>query len=291
MENFCETCPRKCKVNRDISCGFCGVLNKVKIGKVMIHNWEEPIISGTNGSGAVFFSGCNLKCIYCQNYLLSSENNGEYITIQELADIFKDLESKGVHNINLVTPTHYSLQIIEALKIYKPKIPIVWNTSGYEDQKTLKLLKDYVDIYLTDLKYIDSEKSFEYSNCKDYFEKTSKAIKIMRENQPEDIIENGIMKKGLIVRHLVLPRNYKDSLNIVKWVFDNLGNKTILSVMNQYTPYYKAKNSNILSHKVTTFEYSKVVNEVLKYNFENVFLQEKQSQSQEFIPDFTKNSD
>ena len=215
---ICNLCPRKCNVNRDLKSGFCGVSNTLKVARAQLHFWEEPIISGTNGSGTIFFSGCNLKCVYCQNYNISKENFGKDITTKRLAEIFKELENAGAHNINLVTPSHYVKQIVEALNIYKPKIPVVYNTSGYDSVEELKMLEGYVDVYLTDLKYYSSELSQKYSSAKNYFEVCSLAIKEMIRQQPKNVMENGLIKKGVIIRHMVLPNCINDSFKVLEWI-------------------------------------------------------------------------
>lgn len=286
MENVCTICPRACKVDRTTTHGFCGQSKDIKIAKVMLHKWEEPIISGENGSGAIFFSGCNLKCIYCQNYQISSLGNGEQISVEKLADIFKTLENMGANNINLVTPTHYSYQIVEALKIYRPNIPVVWNTSGYESVETLEKIKDYVDVYLTDLKYYSKALSTELSGATDYFDVATKAILKMRENQPKDVIQNGLMKKGLIVRYLVLPSLYRDSFAILEWIKENLGTDTFVSIMSQYTPCYKALKHKKLKRKLKRKEYDEVLKKVVELDFKNGFAQDLESSSTKFIPDF-----
>lgn len=286
MENLCTMCPRKCKVDRKSKVGFCGQTDEIKIAKVMLHMWEEPIISGTNGSGAIFFSGCNLKCIYCQNYQISSLGNGQIISIDKLVDIFKKLEQMGASNINLVTPTHYTNQILQAIDIYRPKIPIVWNTSGYESVETLQKLAKYVDIYLTDLKYYSKSLSTELSGATDYFDVATKAILQMRKNQPKDEFENGMMKKGLIVRHLVLPSCQKDSVTILNWINENLGNDTFVSVMSQYTPCYKAIHHKKLRRKLKQKEYDEVLKKIVELDFKNGFVQDLDSSSTDFIPDF-----
>ncbi|MBE5746010.1 MAG: radical SAM protein [Clostridiales bacterium] len=281
----CEICPRNCNVNRNSVAGFCNS-TCLKINKAMIHFWEEPIISGENGSGTIFFSGCNLKCIYCQNYEISSLNNGINITINQLVDIIKKLEEKNVTNINFVTPTHFTDEIISALKIYKPKVPVVWNTSGYEKPETIEKLKNYVDIFLFDLKYYDEKLSLEYSKAKDYFKYASNSLIKVREIIPLDIIENNIMKKGIIVRHLVLPNTTNDSIKIIDFINEKLGNKTIVSLLNQYTPYYKALNHPILKRKVKDIEYKRVVKHLINLNFENAYLQDKDASNECFIPNF-----
>ena len=287
MENLCNICPRKCNVNREKSVGFCKAGVKPKINKVMLHYFEEPPISDKNGSGAIFFSSCTLKCIYCQNYEISTECEGKEVSIDTLVSLFKQLENAGANNINLVTPTHYTEQIINALDIYRPKIPIVWNTSGYETVETIKKLKNYVDIYLTDFKYYSSDLSARLSLAPNYFEECSKATLEMRKNQPEDIFENGLMKKGMIIRHLCLPNQTKDSEKIIDWIYENLGNKTYLSLMSQYVPMAKAKSDPELNRKIKPLEYKILVNKLEKLGFENVFLQDFSSASTEYTPDFS----
>lgn len=289
MKNLRDICPRNCKIDRINKMGYCSSTNKIKIAKVMRHFWEEPIISGENGSGAIFFSNCNLKCIFCQNYEISSKGFGKEYEISDLVNIFKDLEKKKVSNINLVSPTQYTSQIIEALKIYKPNIPIVWNSNGYEKPETLSMLKDYVDIYLCDLKYYDEKLSLEFSGARDYFKYASKSIIQMRKNQPSDIIENEIMKKGLIIRHLVMPNCVQDSFNVLDWIASHLGNKTYISIMNQYIPYYKAIDNKLIGRKIRPLEYKAVKSHALNLGFENGFFQEKESADTCYIPKFDGN--
>lgn len=284
---LCNLCPRNCNVDRSLKVGYCNV-KSLKINKVMLHYFEEPIISGTKGSGAIFFSGCNLKCIFCQNYEVSSFCEGIDITIENLVEIFKKLEERGANNINLVTPTHFTNEIISALKIYKPKIPVIFNTSGYEKVETIEKLKGFADIFIFDIKYYSSKLSKEYSKAEDYFENAMKSLMKAREILPQDIIENGLMKKGIIVRHLVLPGSSSDSIKIIDEIYKNLGNKTIVSLMSQYTPYYKAKEHEVLKNKVKDLEYKRVVKHLINLNFENAFTQEKTSSSEDFIPDFKK---
>ncbi len=292
MEILCNICPRKCNANRNTSLGFCKAGQNPKISKVMLHHFEEPPISGGNGSGAIFFSSCTLKCVYCQNYNISTCLEGKEVSTETLASLFKQLENAGANNINLVTPTHYTKQIIEALEIYKPKIPIVWNTSGYESADTIKMLKNYVDIFLSDFKYFSSELSQKYSLAPNYFEECSKATLEMRKNQPEDVFENGLMKKGLIIRHLCLPNQTKDSEKIIDWINNNLGNNTYLSLMSQYVPMGNAEAFPEINRKIKPVEYKILVNRLKKLGFNNVFLQDFSSASTEFTPDFeNKKSD
>lgn len=298
MKNLCNICPRNCGVDRTKKLGFCKASNNIKLSKVMLHYFEEPIISGeehenakANGSGAVFFSNCTLKCVYCQNYEISSNGMGKEITPEKLANIFLQLEKAGANNINLVSPTHYTAQIIEALKIYKPNIPVVWNTSGYEKVETIKMLDGYVDIFLTDLKYFSSELSAKLSLAPNYFEECSKSILQMRKNQPEDVVENGLMKKGLIVRHLVLPNQTKDSKKIIDWINENLGKKTYVSLMSQYVPMANAKNISEINRKITPLEYKVLVNQLNKLGFSNAFVQDFSSAETIYTPDFSINDD
>lgn len=298
MENLCNICPRNCNVNRDTTLGFCKASNTIKISKVMQHFFEEPIISGTeengtlkNGSGTIFFSSCNLKCQYCQNHEISTLSQGKEVSAEGVANIFKQLESAGVNNINLVTPTHYTLQILEALKIYKPNIPIVWNTSGYEKADTIKLLEGYVDIFLTDLKYYSSEISSKLSLAPNYFIEASKSILEMRKIVPEDKIENGLMKKGLIIRHLALPSYTEDSKKVIEWIYNNLGNQTIVSLMSQYVPMGNASAHPEINRKIKPIEYKILVNKLNEYGFSNAFTQEFESAETIYTPDFNSNDD
>lgn len=298
MENLCNICPRNCNADRIKNLGFCKATNSLKISKVMLHYYEEPIISGEissikkqNGSGTIFFTNCNLKCIYCQNSEISSDGIGKDISPEKLCDIFKQIEESGANNINLVTPTHFTMQIIEALKLYKPKIPIVWNTSGYEKEETIKLLAPYVDIYLTDLKYFSENISSKLSLAPNYFSEASKAILQMRKNQPEDIIKNGLMKKGLIVRHLVLPGQTKDSEKIIDWIYENLGNETILSLMSQYVPMGNASSVSEINRKIKPVEYKILLNKVKKLGFVNAFVQDFESAETIYTPDFKTKTD
>ena len=299
MKNLCNVCPRNCNVDRKTNIGFCKGTNKVRISKVMLHFFEEPPISGEekngvkpNGSGAIFFSNCTLKCCYCQNSEISSGGEGKDVDTKTLASLFEQLEKAGAYNINLVTPTHYTNEIIEALEIYKPNIPIVWNTSGYETVETIKKLKNYVDVYLSDFKYFESSLAKKYSLAENYPESCKSATLEMRKNQPEDIFENGLMKKGMIVRHLVLPTHYNDSLKIVNWINENLGNKTYVSLMSQYVPMARACEFKELNQKIKPLEYKIVVNKLLELGFKNVFTQDFESAETIYTPDFSdKNSD
>ena len=285
----CEMCPRGCNVDRKSHYGFCRQSEKVKISKVMFHHYEEPTISGTEkdkGSGAIFFTGCNLKCVFCQNYPISHRNKGKIISIKKLAHLFKKLEKKGALNINLVTPTHFTSQIIEALKIYKPNIPVVWNSNGYENAEMIKMLKDYIDIYLVDLKYMDNELSAKYSNANNYVENSTKTIIQMKKNQPMDLIVNGYMKKGIIVRHLILPNNTADSLKCLDFIESNLGKNTVVSIMSQYEPRYDAYKYSEINRKITPLEYKRVVKHALDLGMMNCFTQDLSSANSKYTPKF-----
>ena len=284
----CEICPHKCKIDRTKQIGRCKATDKVKIALYSIHNFEEPCISGTKGSGTIFFSNCNMNCIYCQNYEISQLGKGKEITIQELADIMIKQQEKGVENINLVTPTSYTLQIIEAIKIAKQKglkIPIVYNTNGYENVETLKLLEGYVDIYLPDLKYYNDEISKKYSKVDNYFEIATNAIKEMYRQVGQPVLdEEGIMKKGLMIRHLVLPNNIENSKNVLRWIKENLDNNIYVSIMAQYFPTYKAKETDDLNRKLTKKEYEEIENYLYDLNLENGYIQELGEHEEEYVP-------
>ncbi len=256
-----------------------------KAARASLHFWEEPIISGENGSGTVFFSGCSLACVYCQNYEISHIGNGKVISSQRLAEIFKELEQKGAHNINLVNPTHFVLCIKEALDIYRPNIPIVYNSSGYESEETISALKEYIDIYLLDFKYFSKEKAALYSSAPDYVETAKATLKRCYELTPKCIIENGIMKKGIIVRHLLLPLSTNDAIGVFDWVRENMPN-AYFSFMGQYLPLGKAKEYPNINRPVTKREYKKVLSYIEQSGFSNVFYQELSSANEKYVPEF-----
>lgn len=288
----CTICPHKCGINRNEGqIGRCKASEKIKIALYSTHNFEEPCISGENGSGTVFFSNCNLNCVYCQNYEISQQGKGKEITIEELAQIFLEQQSKNVENINLVTPTSYTFQIIEAIKIAREnglKIPIVYNTNGYETVETIRKLDGYVDIYLPDLKYAENEKAYKYSKIENYFEIATNAIKEMvRQAGKPEFDENGIMKKGVMIRHLVLPGNVENSKKVLKWINDNLKDYVYISVMAQYFPTYKAKNDEKykeLNRKLTENEWKQIEDYIDFLGFENGFVQELGEHEEEYVP-------
>lgn len=282
----CNACPRSCKVNRSEKNGFCGVGERFVVARAARHFWEEPVISGTRGSGAVFFCGCNLRCAFCQNSDISRAKIGKEISDEQLKEIFDRLIEEGAHNLNLVTPSHYAEQLARVLESYHSSVPVVYNCGGYEKKQTLRMLEGLVDVYLPDLKYICSERAGRYSLAPDYFENASAAILEMRRQQPDDVFEGGLMKKGLIIRHLVLPKNTNRSKLIFDWIKENLGTKTYISLMAQYTPCGNLESLPELNRKITPREYEKVVSYLEELGFENVFLQELSSAEKSFIPDF-----
>lgn len=291
MLKNCTLCPHKCGINRLKGyTGRCKCDDKLKIALASLHMFEEPCISGKNGSGTVFFSNCNLNCIYCQNYEISHLGKGKEITIEHLAEIFLKQQEKGAHNINLVTPTMYVMQIIEAIKIAKSKglnIPIVYNSNGYENVDTIKLLDGYIDVYLPDLKYYSNELSKKYSNINNYFETATSAIKEMYNQVGKaQFDQNGMIKKGVIIRHLVLPNHIQNTKNILKWISDNMPKDIYVSVMAQYFPSYKAKEDDLINRKLNKKEYGEILNYLYSLDLENGYIQELGEHEEEYVPDF-----
>lgn len=287
--NACTLCPRECRVDRDLKTGACGTSSKIKIAKVMLHMWEEPPISGKNGSGAIFFSGCPLKCVYCQNNEISHELGGNETTVDELADIMLDLQAGGAHNINLVTPTHFSDGIIKALELIKGnlKIPVVYNTSGYEKPEEISKIADYVSVFLVDVKYFSPELSKKYSGASDYYKYAKASFEVMLRHQPKcELDENGIMKKGVILRHLVLPSCRQDSMAILKDIADSFDvNSFKLSLMSQYTPDFYKGDFKELKRRVTSFEYQSVLDCAISLGYDGYF-QDKMSADKKYTPNF-----
>ena len=287
----CSICPRKCNINRSISSGFCLSPNHLVVSKVMLHHFEEPILTAENekGSGAIFFSGCNMRCVYCQNYEISHKIVGEKVSVEKLVEIFKSLEKAGAGNIDLVSPTHYSNLIIQALKIYKPSIPVVWNSNGYESCETLKQLKGLVDIYLVDFKYANNQSAIRYSKTPNYVETAKNALKEMKNQQKTNIFKNGKLVKGIIVRHLVLPNLAKDSTIVLDIIHNILGKNAIVSIMSQYVPMFEATKLKEINRKITKLEYKLVVNHALKLGLNNSFIQDLDSSCVSYTPDFKNN--
>lgn len=291
MIDKCNICPHNCRVNRNNGeIGRCKSTDKIKIALASLHKYEEPCISGINGSGTIFFSNCNLGCIFCQNYEISHLGKGKEVTINELAEIMILEQEKGAHNINLVTPTMYVYQIIEAIKIAKAKglsIPIIYNTNSYENVETIKLLKGYIDVFLPDLKYFSHELSKKYSFVDNYFEYATKAIQQMyKQVGKAEFDENGLIKKGIIIRHLVLPNYLQNTKNILKWIKNNMPSDIYVSVMAQYFPCYKALKDNKINRKLTRREYKIIEEYVYLIDLKNGYLQELEDNEIQYVPNF-----
>lgn len=284
----CTICPHNCKINRTKIPGRCKSTDKIKIALYSIHNFEEPCISGEKGSGTIFFSNCNMNCVFCQNYEISQLGRGKEITIEELANVMIKQQERNVQNINLVTPTSYALHIVEAIKIARKKglkIPIVYNTNGYESVETLKLLEGYVDIYLPDLKYYYDDLAKKYSKVDNYFEIATKAIQEMYRQVGTPVLdENGVMKKGLMIRHLILPNEVQNSKKVLKWIKENIDSNVYVSIMAQYFPTYKAKEIPEIARKITKEEYEKVENYLYELDLENGYIQELGEHEEEYVP-------
>ena len=286
----CNLCPRNCLVDRTKTLGYCKATDKVKVARSALHYFEEPSISGSNGSGTIFFSNCNLKCCYCQNKEISTDGFGKEITIERLSEMMLELEEKHANNINLVTPTHYVPSIIEAIKLARSKglsIPIVYNTSGYESVETLKLLEGYIDIYLTDFKYFDNKLGKDLSKCSNYFEVASKALEEMyRQTGKNKFNKDGLMTKGIIVRCLVLPTKSNDTKKIIDYLYKKYQDNIYLSIMNQYTPVNFIKDYPYLNKTISEDEYNEVIDYAIDLGIKNAYMQEGDTCSESFIPSF-----
>lgn len=291
MKNECSLCPRMCMADREITTGYCGVKNTLRVARAALHFWEEPCISGEEGSGAVFFTGCNLRCVFCQNFQIARAEQGKEITIERLSEIFLELQAQKANNINLVTATHYVPQVVKALKKAKDQglhIPVVYNCGGYETVETLKLLEGLVDIYLPDFKYVDSERAKRYSRAENYPEVAKSALAEMVRQQPEaQFDDRGLMQKGVIVRHLMLPGGIKDSKAVVKYLYETYGDQIYISLMNQYTPLPHVAEYPEINRKVKKFEYDRLVDYAISLGVENGFIQEGETAEESFIPAFT----
>lgn len=288
----CSLCPRTCNASRKAGQkGICGVSGKgIHVARAALHMWEEPCISGSTGSGTVFFSGCPLRCVYCQNYQIASAEIGKEITIDRLSEIFLELQTKGAANINLVTPTHYTPEIIKAVKQAKRnglKLPIIYNCSGYESIYTLRQLEGMVDIYLTDFKYMEPELAKRYSRAEDYPEIAKEALQEMvRQQHQAEFNDQGMMTRGVIVRHLLLPNHLKNAKAVVQYVYETYGNQVYLSLMNQYTPLPQVADIPELNRKVTKREYERLVEYAVSLGVDQGFVQEGETAGESFIPDF-----
>lgn len=286
----CNICPRKCNIERsDITSGFCQMPDELMVARAALHYWEEPCISGENGSGAIFFSGCNLKCIYCQNRDIALGKVGKKISVERFVEIMFELKDKGANNINLVTGAHYIDKIAEGLRIAKDKglnIPVVYNTSSYEEADSIKKLSGLVDIYLPDMKYMDVRLAKDYSHAKDYTEKAMAAIDEMVKQTGEPLFDGDIMTRGVIVRHMVLPGAVNNAKKVIDYLLKTYGDKIHISIMNQYTPVSKDFIYNNLNRRVTVREYNKVVDYAIEKGLVNGFFQEGKTQDESFIPAF-----
>lgn len=287
----CNICPRECGADRENGrIGVCGCGDTIYISRAALHYWEEPPISYKKGSGTVFFSGCNLKCVFCQNREISRKMVGKPVTADRLYEIFRELKAKGAHNINLVTPTHYTEQLIPVLKRAKEEklgVPILWNSSGYEKAEEIRKLRGLVDIYLPDMKYIRAETAKKYSGAADYFDYASKALDEMVSQAGTPIINRSTMRRGVIVRHLILPGNTEESKEIIKYLFERYGNKIYISIMSQYTPMECVRDTHPeLYRKVTEEEYLSVVEYAKNLGVENAFIQDGNTAEESFIPPF-----
>ena len=291
--NKCNLCPKRCLVNRNLGeFGFCKAGNEITIAKYYLHKWEEPCITGKNGSGTIFFSYCNLRCLFCQNYEISELNKGVNISVQRFSEICLELQDRGATNINLVTPTHFVPLIVDGIKKAKDmglKIPIVYNSSGYETVETIRLLDGVVDVYLPDFKYFSDEYAIKYSKCRDYFKYASEAIDEMVRQKGECIFDkDGNIVSGVIVRHLLIPRMEEDSKKIIKYLYDRYGNNIYISIMNQYTPVRKCIYDE-LNNRVSESVYDDIINYAWDIGVRNAFVQEEGTQSDSFIPNFDIN--
>ncbi len=282
---ICNICPRKCDIDRSSATGFCRSPEKFRLARAALHYWEEPCISGENGSGAVFFSGCNLKCVYCQNFEISRDNKGMEISKERLVEIFEQLIAHGAENINLVNPTHYAPMLAEVLKKWRSPVPIVYNSSGYESVQTLRMLDGLIDIYLPDFKYIRNDKAKRYSAAEDYPQIAKASLFEMKRQTGEDVFDGNQMKKGMIIRHLILPQNTNSSIEIIDYIAENFPD-TYLSIMAQYVPCTDLSAFSEINRKITPREYNKVVDYALDKGISKIFIQELSSADEKYIPPF-----
>ncbi len=282
----CNQCPRKCNTERtEERFGFCGVGELPKIARAALHFDEEPPISGTRGAGTIFFSGCNLRCVFCQNYDISEEHQGVVITPYQLSEEYRKLEAMGAQNIEFVTPSHYVNAILESLTYYQPRLPLIWNSSGYDSIETLKRLEGVIDIYLPDFKYSDNELAKRLSHCGDYVETATAAIDEMLRQQPEIVIENGVIQHGVIIRHLVLPSHTKNSIGVLESIKERYGTSALVSLMAQYMPAGKAADYPDINRKLTKREYNKVLNKYIELDLDG-FAQELDASDQKYVPEW-----
>ncbi len=287
---LCNLCPRNCNTDRDKTVGYCKMTNTVKVSRAALHQWEEPCISAENGSGTVFFSGCNMGCVYCQNQDISHQGFGKEISVARLAEIFLELQHKNAHNINLVTPTHFVPQIVQAVKAARNNgltLPVVYNTSGYEKAENIELLKGTVDVFLPDFKYISAQTAQKYSFCADYPDVVKKTVEAMvKQTGPCVFDEDGVVQRGTIVRVLVLPGHTDEAKQIIEYLYSSYGDDIFISIMSQYTPCTNLEKYPEINRKLTQQEYDDVVDFAVELGLENGFVQEGDSASESFIPPF-----
>ena len=288
----CTLCPRMCHANRYVRTGICGCGPEIRAARAALHFWEEPCISGQDGSGAVFFSGCTLKCCYCQNYPISRGEVGKAISQERLEEIFLELQDQGARNIDLITATQFLPSILPVLEKVRPKlhIPIVYNCGGYERVETLRMLEGYVDVYLPDLKYFSSDKAKKYSGAPDYFQHASAAVEEMiRQTEKPVFDENGILVRGTLIRHMVLPGQKEDSIRLLGWMAENLPKGGfLLSLLSQYTPFFKAAEHPQINRRLTSYEYGKVLDAALELGLDTGYMQERSSAREEYTPPFDR---
>lgn len=287
----CRLCPRKCGVNRlEGQKGYCGMDQRLYVARAALHMWEEPCISGEKGSGTVFFTGCGLRCSFCQNRDIAVGNRGKEITVERLAEIFAELACQGAANINLVTGTQYIPQITEALAIWKSRgfhLPVVYNCGGYENVESVKMLEGYVDIYLPDMKYMEKEAAKAFSGAEDYPETAGRAIaEMVRQTGPCVFGEDGYLRKGTVVRHLILPGHTKNSMKVLEYLHSTFGDSIYISIMSQYTPVHFHEKYPELNRKLTQREYDKVLNYAISLGIKNGYFQEGETAKESFIPEF-----
>lgn len=279
---LCYDCPRNCGVDRNKNLGFCREEENIRIAKIIENfKWEEPCISGKKGALAIFFSGCNLRCEFCQNFNISHKGKGDVYSSEEFRNLLENYDLSKFSCIDLITPTHFSSKIIESLQNFKSPIPIVWNSSGYEKEETIERLKNIVDVFLPDFKYYSSELSLKLSYAKDYFEVASKAIKKMRELKPKNIFNDGILQSGVLIRHLVLPGQVKDSFKILDYIKENI-NDPYISLMAQFTPIKKGT----INRRIYPLEYKAVLSHAEKLNLDKGYIQDITSANENFVPEF-----
>lgn len=286
----CTLCPRRCGADRRQAAGFCGAGGKARVALVSLHPWEEPCLTGKRGAGTVFFAGCSLRCCFCQNHEISQGGKGEEVEDSRLAEIFLEQQQRGAATLDLVTPTHYVPQIIHALDLARAQgfaLPVVYNSSAYDSVETIEVLRGYVDIFLPDLKYVDADSAAEYSAAPDYFAAASAAIRRMAEIAgPAVFADDGRMIRGVIIRHLVLPGHRHESMRALDWIWQEFGDTVQISLMNQYTPMYRAAEHKGMNRRLTTFEYESVVAHAVKIGITRCYIQEGKTASAEYVPDF-----